>query len=74
LDISILLDASDVHDLVPGDWTVARGHQLLERIERDIRAAVPHTTVETHLEPVEDPASFEDQELDRPPPRNGGLS
>ncbi len=61
-----------LHVLVPGDWSVARGHQLLERIEHDIRAAVPHATVETHLEPVEDPASFEDQELDRPPPRNGG--
>jgi cation diffusion facilitator family transporter len=56
------------HVLVPGDWTVARGHQLLERIEHDIRQVVPHATVETHLEPVEDPASFEDQGLDRGTP------
>ena len=30
-----------LHVLVPGDWTVQRGHQLLERIEDDIRQAGP---------------------------------
>jgi cation diffusion facilitator family transporter len=55
-----------LHVLVPGDWSVLRGHELLERIEADIRAAIPNVTVDTHLEPIEDPASFEDQGLDRP--------
>jgi cation diffusion facilitator family transporter len=55
-----------VHILVPGDWTVREGHQLLEDIEHDIRAAVPTTTVFTHLEPLEDPASWQDVTLDRP--------
>lgn len=55
-----------VHILVPGTWTVREGHQLLEQIERDIRAAVPGTTVFTHLEPLEDPASWDDMTLDRP--------
>lgn len=54
-----------VHILVPGAWTVRRGHQLLERIEDEIRSALPLTTVFTHLEPLEDPASFADQTLDR---------
>jgi cation diffusion facilitator family transporter len=54
-----------LHVLVPGRWTVAQGHELLERIESDIHEAVPHSTVETHLEPLEDPASWEDQDLDR---------
>lgn len=54
-----------VHVLVPGAWSVAQGHELLERIEAEVRAAFPHTTVDTHLEPVEDPASFEDLGLDR---------
>jgi cation diffusion facilitator family transporter len=54
-----------MHVLVPGTWTVARGHELLERIEGEIRSAVRHSTVETHLEPLEDPASWEDQDLDR---------
>jgi len=55
-----------LHVLVPGQWDVARGHQLLEDIEREIRAAVPNVHVLTHLEPLEDPRSFEDEELDRP--------
>lgn len=57
-----------VHILVPGEWTVQQGHQLLERIERDIRAALPNTTVTTHLEPLEDPNSFDDVALDRVEP------
>ncbi len=54
------------HVLVPGDWTVKRGHDLLERIEREVREKVPFSTVFTHLEPIEDPLSFQDQRLDRP--------
>ena len=56
-----------MHVLVPGDWTVHRGHELLERIEHEIRNVVPNCTVLTHLEPVEDPRSFDDIELDRRP-------
>ncbi|MGE0495069.1 MAG: cation diffusion facilitator family transporter [Vulcanimicrobiota bacterium] len=53
------------HVLVPGEWSVQRGHQLLERIESDIRQAVEGSTIFTHLEPLEDPCSFADQSLDR---------
>jgi cation diffusion facilitator family transporter len=53
------------HVLVPGNWTVQRGHRLLERIEADIRHSLPHTTVLTHLESLDDPASWDDVELDR---------
>lgn len=53
------------HVLVPGSWTVQRGHDLLERVERDLRGALPEATVFTHLEPLEDPASFDDQGLER---------
>ncbi len=55
----------DMHVLVPGAWTVRRGHDLLEAIEADVRAAVPRAIVFTHLEALEDPASFRDQDLDR---------
>jgi cation diffusion facilitator family transporter len=54
-----------VHVLVPGDWTVHRGHQLLEAIEQDVRAALPGVSVFTHLESLEDPSSWDDQWLDR---------
>lgn len=53
------------HVLVPGDWTVQRGHDLLERIEEEVRHAVPDSTVFTHLEPIEDPLSFQDERLER---------
>ena len=52
-----------LHVLVPGDWTVQRGHDLADAIEREIRSALPRTTVTTHLEPLEDPASQDDVEL-----------
>ncbi|MDH3495349.1 MAG: cation diffusion facilitator family transporter [Gemmatimonadota bacterium] len=53
------------HVLVPGDWSVQRGHDVLEQIEEEVRTRVPHSTVFTHLEPIEDPLSFEDQRLER---------
>ncbi|HET7468319.1 MAG TPA: cation diffusion facilitator family transporter, partial [Gemmatimonadales bacterium] len=60
----------DFHVLVPGSWSVQRGHDLLERIEEEVRAAVPNSTVFTHLEPIEDPASFADVGLERTDPGN----
>ncbi len=54
-----------VHILVPGDWTVHQGHQLLEKVEHDISSLYQHTTVFTHLESLDDPASYEDTALDR---------
>ena len=60
-----------VHVLVPGEWTVHRGHALLEQIEADIRSVVRNVTILTHLESLDDPASWDDQTLDRTtaPPR-----
>jgi len=54
-----------MHVLVPGDWTVQCGHDLLELIEADIRALVPFSHVTTHLEPIEDPVSLVDEILVR---------
>ena len=54
-----------VHVLVPGSWTVNRGHELLERIEGDIRRALPDTVVFTHLESLDDPTSWDDEPLER---------
>jgi cation diffusion facilitator family transporter len=54
-----------LHLLVPGAWSVQRGHDWSERIEADIRLAVPNTHITTHLEPIEDPMSLADQGLDR---------
>ncbi|MES2369869.1 cation diffusion facilitator family transporter [Thiobacillus thioparus] len=53
------------HLLVPGTWSVQQGHDWSERIEADIRQAIPYAHITTHLEPKEDPISLADQELDR---------
>jgi cation diffusion facilitator family transporter len=55
-----------VHVLVPGQWTVHRGHELLEHIEADVRDTLPNVTILTHLESLDDPASYDDVTLDRP--------
>ena len=59
------------HVLVPGEWTVQRGHDLVEKIESDLRRALPNAVIFTHLESLTDPISWEDTELDRshPPPQ-----
>jgi len=54
-----------VHVLVPGAWSVQRGHDLVEHMEKEIYERFPHASVLTHLEPLEDPASYADAELDR---------
>jgi divalent metal cation (Fe/Co/Zn/Cd) transporter len=53
-----------MHVLVPGNWTVNRGHRLLQQIERKIQKVLPHVIVFTHLEPLDDPASWQDEVLD----------
>jgi len=53
-----------VHILVPDEWTVQRGHELIEQIVSDICAAVPGSNVLTHMEPLDDPLSMEDIELE----------
>lgn len=54
-----------LHVLVPGEWSVQKGHNLLEEIERGIRGIVPRITVTTHLEPIDDPVSLKDINIDR---------
>ena len=49
-----------LHVLVPGQWTVATGHDLVERVESAIALALPGAHIQTHLEPREDPRSYDD--------------
>lgn len=48
-----------VHVLVPGGWTVQQGHDLLESMERQIMDKFDNIDIDTHLEPIEDLASWE---------------
>ncbi len=61
-----------MHVLVPGAWTVQQGHDLLEEIEKELVAALPRLCVMTHLEPLEDPASWNDEGLERRAAKTGG--
>jgi divalent metal cation (Fe/Co/Zn/Cd) transporter len=47
---------------------VQQAHDVAERIEGEIAAAVPGVSVFTHTEPREDPSSYDDIALDRARP------
>ena len=51
----------ELHLLVPGDWTVHRGHDLSEEIIDALVATDPEIRVSVHLEPIEDVKSYQDQ-------------
>ncbi|MCX6731295.1 MAG: cation diffusion facilitator family transporter [Candidatus Roizmanbacteria bacterium] len=53
------------HMLVPGAWSVTQAHSLAEEVEKKIRTSIPQVTITIHIEPLEDPVSWEDTELDR---------
>lgn len=53
------------HLLVPDEWSVARAHRLSEEIEERIRMLVANAGIFVHIEPISDPASYEDEGLDR---------
>lgn len=52
----------DVHILVPGGMSVQAGHDVVGKLEDEIRRKLPHVEVLTHLEPLEDPRSWDDPE------------
>jgi cation diffusion facilitator family transporter len=54
-----------LHVLVPGDWSVRRSHEVAEHIEAQIREKLPQVAVFTHVEPLEDPISWQDELIER---------
>ncbi|HKU84957.1 MAG TPA: cation diffusion facilitator family transporter [Casimicrobiaceae bacterium] len=60
----------ELHLLVPGAWTVQHGHDVMERIEAQLREQIPNATMSIHLEPIEDSASWDDIALDRSDPHS----
>ena len=47
----------------------AIGHDLLEQVEARLRAEFGHIEIDTHLEPIEDPRSYENGTV---PPLSAG--
>lgn len=48
-----------LHMLVPGAWSVQEGHDLLEKVESQLHAQIEDVVPTIHLEPIEDPRSYE---------------
>ncbi|MBO1030774.1 cation transporter [Tessaracoccus sp. SD287] len=53
----------ECHMLVPGEWTVQQGHDAIEDITDALHEVMPELRVLIHLEPIEDPRSYEDIEV-----------
>lgn len=53
------------HLLVPDAWPVDRAHQLSEEVEERIRSLVPQAITISHIEPISQPASYDDIKLER---------
>ena len=53
----------EMHMLVPGEWSVQRGHDVMEDLVDEIVAQFPAMRVTGHLEPIADPRSYEDMTL-----------
>jgi cation diffusion facilitator family transporter len=53
----------DFHLLVPGHYTVQHAHSLTGVIEEAVRATLPNLEVTVHIEPIEEPASWQDSAL-----------
>ena len=51
---------ASVHMLVPGGWTVQKGHDLAEQLEQEMKLIIPGLSFIIHLEPKEDEKSFKD--------------
>lgn len=58
-----------MHVLVPGTWTVQQGHDVLEHVEARLRQEFDGLVIETHLEPLEDPRSYDEGDV---PPASAG--
>ena len=52
-----------MHVLVPNEWTVKHGHELLNQIENELKERLPNANIFTHLEPLHDPSSYEDSDV-----------
>ncbi|EGY78627.1 cation diffusion facilitator family transporter [Cutibacterium avidum] len=53
----------EFHMLVPGSWTVKQGHDAMEDLIDEILDEWPEMRVSGHLEPIEDPRSYEDMDV-----------
>jgi len=48
------------HLLIPGNWSVTKGHEIAKQIEKKIVDALPFSDIFIHLEPLNDPDALDD--------------
>lgn len=53
----------EFHMLVPGSWSVQEGHTQMDYVIETIKAEYPELWINPHLEPIEDPRSYQDIEF-----------
>ena len=56
---------AEFHLLVSGDSSVREAHELAHRVEDILRGTMPGMTVTIHVEPIDEPSSWEAVELAR---------
>ncbi len=49
-----------VHLLVPGEWSIRKGHLLAEQVEKQVIETINNANIVTHIEPIEDQLSMDD--------------
>jgi cation diffusion facilitator family transporter len=54
-----------MHVMVPGDWTVEKGHKLVTKIEKELSEKIQSLNIITHLESINDPESWDDVSLNK---------
>lgn len=54
----------DFHLLVPGDVSVSAAHTATHRLEKAVGHVLPFAETTVHIEPIEEPASWQDSALD----------
>lgn len=59
---------AEVHVLVPGDWSVARGQRLVADIRSEVLGAFVNATLTCELQPLDDPQSYGDFPCEHPMP------
>ncbi|NUO92092.1 MAG: cation transporter [Dermatophilaceae bacterium] len=64
---------AEVHVLVPGAWTVKRGHDLVEEVEEAVHREFGELALTCHLEPSEDPRAYGDYAAEFPVPTHADI-
>src|SRR5205823_13937113 len=54
---------ADFHLLVPGAWSVKKAHDLTGLVEKAVKSALPGMEVTVHIEPIEEPAAWQDSDV-----------